>query len=222
MAPGRTLRAGLLLLVAAVCAIFGCGLPDAVPELDPPLDPRTSGVQEQFTFAAPASIGSPFQGIEIYYRFAGVGSRSESGLESRGDLLQAGFRRVASGTDDDPPSLPLIDRPAAGVVVTLDFSGVGIGTDPVATYDGQGGSARQVSLRRAVRGDDGRYKRFACGEFAGGDGDYAAVEAELGDTENCEPVQLQLYALSYGSTDRITVYSDALNLQTVDLTFRRR
>ena len=225
MALGRTLRAGALGVVAAICATAGCGLPDARPVLPPPTDPGSSVTAKQFTFAVPESAairmaekaGAPFRGIELYYRIVPVESEPERDLESREELAAAGFRRIASSTDDDPPSLPLIDGPDAGAVVTLDFSLIDIGKDPVAKWDGG-----EVSLRRAVRSGTDDYKRFACDEFVLGDADIGTVTEELADPENCETVQLQLYALSYGATDRFTVYSEPLNLRSIDLTFRRQ
>ena len=219
MALGRTLRAGALVIAAAICATSGCGLPDARPVLPPPTDPQSSATAKQFTFAVPDSTAAPFLGIELYYRIVPVESVRERDLESREELVAGGFRRIASSTDDAPPSLPLIDGPGTGVVVTLDFSRADIGEDPVATWSGE---KRRVYLRRAVRSGTDGYKRFACDEFVGGDVDIETVAKELADPENCETVQLQLYALSYGATDRFTVYSEALNLRSITLTFGRR
>lgn len=222
MALGRTLRAGALVVAAAICAASGCGLPDDRPVLPPPTAPASSATAKQFTFAVPDSTAPPFLGIELYYRIVPVGSVPARDLESREELAAGGFRRIASSTDDHPPSLPLIGGPAAGAVVTLDFSRADIGADPVATFRHRDGGARRVSLRRAVRSGTDDYRRFACDEFRPGDDDIDTVEDELADPENCEMVQLQLYALSYGSTDRFTVYSEALDLRSIDLTFGRQ
>ena len=227
MALERSLCAGALVVAAAICVTSGCGLPDPRPVLPPPTDPESSATAKQFTFAVPDSTalrraevaGAPFLGIELYYRIAPVESVPGRDLESREQLVASGFRRIASSTDDDPPSLPLIDGPGPGVVVTLDFSRADIGDDPVATWDGL---ERRVSLRRAVRSGTDDYKRFACDEFVDGDGDIETVTEELADPENCATVQLQLYAFSYGATDRFTVYSEALNLGSIDLTFGRQ
>ena len=224
MALRRTLRTGALLLAVAICATSGCGLPDARPDLPPPTDPEPSQTAQQFTFKAPASTAEPLLGVEIHYRFAEVGPVLDRNLESRTDLRETGFRRLASGNDRYPsPTLPLIDDPRAGVVVTVDFSEVAVGEDPMATYVDRDGRERRVSLRRAVHQvDDGQYKRFACGEFDSDDADVRVVEEQLADTEVCRPVQLQLYALSYGAADVFTVYSDVLHLGTIDVTFERR
>lgn len=222
MAFGRTLRAGALLLAAAICATSGCGLPDARPVLPPPTDARSSVTAKQFTFAVPESTAAPFLGIELYYRIVPVNSVPEHDLESREELAAAGFGRIASSTDDHPPSLPLIDGPGTGVAVTLDFSGADIGADPVATFRHRDGGERLVSLRRAVRSGADGYKRFACDEFSPGDVDIETVTEELADPENCGTLRLQLYALSYGATDRFTVYSEALNLQSITVRFGRR
>ena len=146
------------------------------------------------------------------------------GLESREELAAGGFLRIASSTDDDPPSLPLIDGPRAGTVITLDFSEADIGRRPGSHLGPATAGARSVSLRRAVRSGTDDYKRFACDEFASGDADIASVTEQLADPDGCEMVQLQLYALSYGvtDTDRSTVYSEALNLHSIDLKFGRR
>ena len=226
MALGRTLRAGALVVAAAICATSGCGLPDARPVLPPPTDADSSDTAKQFTFKVPDSTAAPFLGIELYYRIVPVESEPGRELESREELVAGGFRRIASSTDDDPPSLPLIGGPGDGTTITLDFSGADLGEDPAATWDGDGG-ARSVSLRRAVRSSTDDYKRFACGEFDPGDVDIATVTEELADPNNCEVVQLRLYALSYGATDRTTdrfivVYSEALNLPSITLKFGRR
>ena len=211
------------MLVVAICATSGCGLPDARPDLPVPRNPQSNDAFDWFRFTVPSSIAAPFLGVEVYYRFAAAESASEGDLESRVDLLARGFLRIASSNDRYPsPDYPLIDRPGAGVQVTLDFSGVDIGTDPVATFLDRGGSERRVLLRRADHDNDGRYKRFACDEFATGDDDVDSVEDQLADSEDCGIVQLQVYALSYdGGTDRFTVYSDAAYLGTIDLTFGR-
>ena len=221
MALGRTLRAGALVIAAAICATSGCGLPDARPVLPPPTDAGSSVTAKQFTFAVPKSTTAPFRGIELYYRIFPIESVPERDLESREELAAAGFRRIASSIDDHPPSLPLIDEPDAGVVVTLDFSRADIGKAPVATFRHRDGGDRDVDLRRVVRSGTGDYKRFACDDFDPGDVDIETVTEELADPENCEMVQLQLFALSYGATDRFTVYSEALNLQSITLTFGR-
>lgn len=223
MALGRTLRAGALGVAAAICATTGCGLPDDRPVLPPPTNPESSATAKQFTFVvvvpeSTVATVAPFRGIELYYRIIPVASVPERDLESREELAAAGFRRVASSTDDDPPSLPLIDGPGSGVVVKIDFSEAETGKDPKARWDDE----RSVALRRAVRSGTNDYKRFACGEFVPGDVDIETVTEELADPENCETVQLQLYALSYGDTDRFTVYSEALNLGSITLTFRRQ
>jgi hypothetical protein len=223
VALGRTLRAGALVVAAAICATSGCGLPDDRPVLPPPTDPESSATAQQFTFKVSESTAprTRFLGIELYYRIVGVDSVSGRDLESREELVAGGFRRIASSTDDDPPSLPLIDGPGAGTVITLDFSGADIGEDPVATWDG---GERRVSLRRAVRSGTDDYKRFACDEFDPGDVDITTVTEELADPNDCEVVQLRLYALSYGATDPdgFTVYSEALDLHSITLTFGRR
>ena len=222
MAPGRTLRAGALVVAVAICATSGCGLPDARPVLPPPTDPESSATAKQFTFAVPDSPAAPFLGIELYYRIVPVDSAPERDLESREELTDAGFLPIASSTDDHPRSLPLIDGPGSGVEVTLDFSATDIGADPVATFRHRDGGERRVSLRRAVRSGTDDYKRFACDEFSSGEADIDSVQDELADRDNCEMVRLQLYALSYGATDRFTVYSEALNLRSITLTFGRR
>lgn len=220
MALGRTLRSGALAVAVVICATSGCGLPDARPVLPSPTDPRSSATAQQFTFAAPEVIAAPFLGIELYYRIVPVESAPARDLESPRELDDDGFLPIASSIDDDPRSLPLIAGPGTGVEVTVDFSGVDIGSEPVATYRHRDGGIRRVTLRRAVRSNDD-YKKFACDEFDANDVDIETVAVELADPENCETVQLQLYALSYG-TDLFTVYSDALDLGTIDLTFGRR
>ncbi len=222
MALARTLRAGALVVAVAICATSGCGLPDARPVLPPPTDPDSSVTARRFTFKVPDSTDAPFLGIELYYRIVPVGSVPEPDRESREELAAHGFRRIASSTDDDPPSLPLIDGPDAGVVVTIDFSDFNEaepGEDP-PTASWAGGD--DVSLRRAVRSGTDGYKRFACDQFDPGDVDIGTVTDELADPGNCEMVQLQLYALSYGATDRFTVYSEPLYLHSIDLTFMRQ
>jgi len=222
VALGQTLRAGALLLAVAICAASGCGLPDARPDIPPPTDADSSQTGRQFTFRVPESTVAPFRGVEVYYRFAEVGTVLDRFLESNTDLLEQRFRRLASSNDRYPsPTLPLIDQPGADVVVTVDFSGVTFGMDPVVTYLDRDGNARRLSLRRAVDQSDGQYDRFACEEFDSDDDDVDGVVEELADTEDCEQVQLQLYALSYGRTDVFTVYSDALHLGAIDLTFGR-
>ena len=229
MALARTLRAGALGLALAVGAFSGCGLPDALPELPPPTEPDSSTTSEQFTFKVPTATDEPFLGVEVYYRLSTGDAADEDGI-ALSELMALGFRRISSETDRYPaPVRPLIAQPRAGATVTLDFSEVDIGADPVATYRDTGGAQRRVSLRRAVHhAADGRYKRFACEEFDGGDGgigrdaDIESVAGQLGGDEACERVQIQLYALSYGGTDRFTVHSVALDLGTIEVTFGRR
>ena len=222
MALRRTLRAVPLALAAALCATAGCGLPDARPELPPPTDGDASATAEQFTLIVPSATGEPFLGVEVYYRLAAFGSVPARDLETRTDLMAQGFLRVASSTDRSPsPNRPLIAAPGAGVEVTLDFSEVDIGQDPPATYRDRSDRVRSVSLRRAIDQSDGQYKRFACEQFDSDDSDVESVEDELTGTDGCESVQLQLYALSYGESASIPLYSDAVDLGTIHLTFGR-
>jgi hypothetical protein len=216
----RTLHSVPLLLATALCAVAGCGLPDARPDLPPPIAGDASVTAEQFTLTVPSATEPPFLGVELYYRLTAVGSVRARDLETRADVLAQGFRRVASSTDRYPsPTLPLIAAPGAGVVVTLDFSEVDLGKDPAATFRDRNGTERRVSLRRAIDESDGRYKRFACDQFDDGDSDIGTVEEELTGADACESVQLQLYAVSYGGTESLTVYSDTVDLGTINLTF---
>ena len=221
MALGRPLRAAAFVFAVVICATSGCGLPDARPNLPAPgVDDDASPVFQRFTLLVPRSTVAPFLGVELYYRFSTVGSEPERDVESLALLLERGFHRIARHDDrvsDINP--PLIDRPAAGEVVTLDFSR-DLGPDPVASFLDRDGGERRVPLRRAAS-HNGEYKRFACDEFARGDQDIGSVVDQLADTEDCDTVQLKIYALSYGGTDRFTVYSDAVNLGTIDLTFGR-
>ena len=173
MALARTLRAGALVVAAAICATSGCGLPDDRPVLPPPTAPASSATAKQFTFAVPDSAeldstAARFLGIELYYRIVPVDAVPGRDLESREDSWRradSAASRAAPTTD--PPSLPLIEGAGcSGVVVTLDFSGADIGEAPVATFRHRDGGERRVSLRRAVRSGTNHYKRFACDEFS--------------------------------------------------------
>ena len=221
MALGRPLRAAAFVFAVVICATSGCGLPDARPDLPPPEALGSSDTQKQFTFSVPRSTAAPFLGIELYYRLSTVGSQEEGEADSRAELLQRGFHRIARHDDRYPDiNYPLIDRPAAGVVVRVDFGPVSEGAEPFVLFRDRDRNEQRVSLRRADRDNEGRYKRFACDDFATGDEDIDSVEEQLADTEDCGDVQLIAYALSYGGTDRFTVYSDAVDLGTIDLTFR--
>ena len=223
MALGRPLRVAALGFAVAICATSGCGLPDARRDPPPPLEPDSSDTFQWFRFAVPHSTAAPFLGIELYYRFAAVDSARARDLESWGDVRAAGFHRIAR--DDDRVTRinhPLIDRPAAGVVVQVDFGQVSEGTEPIVVFQDQDGNERRVSLRRAVPDDEGRYKAFTCDEFAGGDTDIGSVVDQLAVDCGNSKVQIQAYAFSYGQTpDSRAVYSDALDLGTIDLTFGR-
>ena len=233
MALRPRMRTGALVLVVAACATAGCGLPDALPTLPAPQEPGSSIARREFTFSVPGNTASPFLGIELYYRLSPVGSEPVVNAESRTDLQARGFHRVARHDDRYPsPDRPLIDQPGAGAVVTVDFSGTETGEDPIATFRDRDGGTREVSLRRSVNHPNGEYKRFACDEFVTGDNgtnddpgdiDIESVQDELADPGDCEIVRLQLYALSYGEADRLPgVYSDGLDLGTIDLRFEKR
>ena len=143
-------------------------------------------------------------------------------LESRADVRAAGFHRLAR--DDDRVTRinrPLIDRLAAEAVVRVDFGPASEGAEPFALRDRDGNEGR-VYLRRAVHDNEGRYKPFSCDEFADGDFDISSVEDQLAVDCGTSAVQLQAYAFSFGRTpDGIAVYSDAVDLGTIDLTFGR-
>ena len=226
MALGRPLRAAAFVFAVVICATSGCGLPDARPNLPPPQKPDSSDTFQWFRFAVPPSTAVPrstaaaFLGFELYYRFAAVDSARARDLESRDDVRAAGFHRIAR--DDDRVTRinhPLIDRPAAGVVVQVDFGQVSEGSEPFVVFQDQDGNERRV--RRAVPDDEGRYKAFTCDEFARGDTDIGSVVDQLAVDCGNSKVQLQAYAFSYGQTpDSRAVYSDAVDLGTIDLTFR--
>ena len=220
MALGRPLRAAAFVFAVVICATSGCGLPDARPDLPAPEEgDNASPIFQRFTFVAPLTTAAPFLGVELYYRFSTVGSERERDMVSLALLLQRQFHRIAR--DDDRVSdinPPLIERPAAGEVVTLYFSRVDLGT--VAIFRDGDGVERRVPLLRAVS-RDGRYKPFTCDEFADVDVDIGSVVDQLAVDCSTSAVQLQVYALSFGRTpDGIAVYSDAVDLGTIDLTFR--
>ena len=222
MALGRPLRAAAFVFAVVICATSGCGLPDARPNLPPPEALGSSDTQKQFTFSVPRSTAAPFLGIELYYRLSTVGSQEEGAADSRAELLQRGFHRIARDDDRYPDiNYPLIDRPAAEAVVRVDFGPVSEGTEPFVVFRDRDGNERRVSLRRAVYDNDGRYKPFTCDEFAADDADIGSVEDQLAVDCGTSAVQLQVYAFSYGQTpDGKAVYSDPLDLGTIGLTFR--
>ena len=217
------LRAGALLLAAAICATSGCGLPDARPDISPPEPGPPDDAFKVLRLTAPSSIAAPFLGVEVYYRFAGQNSPSVRGLESLEQVRSAGFQRLAAGDDRVTQiNFPLIARPAAEVTVQLDFGPVSSGGEPLVRFGDQDGNERQVSLRRAVAESDGQYKRFNCDEFAAGDSDIGSVQDQLAGDCGTSAVRLQAYAFSYGRTpDGIAVHSDAVDLETIDVTFGR-
>ena len=222
MALRRTLRAAALVLTVAICATSGCGLPDARPDLPPPTDPDSSDARKQFAFSVPGSTAPPFLGVEVYYRIFPVGGRNAEGIETVGELSDAGFVRMARPDDRDVRvNYPLIDRPIANARVTVDFGPVTAGEEPFASFRGRDGTQPRI-LRRGIA-ENGEFKRFLCTEFEDGDKDMVPeVQDQLVDTEDCGIVQLKVYALAYGRTpDGIDVYSDAVDLGTIDLTFGR-
>jgi hypothetical protein len=221
LALGRPLRAAAFVFAVVICATSGCGLPDARPNLAPPVEPHSSDTGKQFTFTVPGSTAAPFLGVEVYYRIFPVGDRNGEGIETVGELMGAGFVRMAGPDDRDiRVHYPLIDGPAANSEVTLDFDPVTFGEEPFASFRGRNGTVRRT-LRRGIA-EDGEFKRFLCTEFDDGDDDVVPeVRNQLADTEDCGIVQLVAYALSYGGNDRFTVYSDAVFLGTIGLTFGR-
>ena len=223
MALGRPLRAGALLLAVAVCAASGCGLPDARPDIPPPEPGRPDGAFILLRLTVPSSVAAPFLGVEVYYRFAGQDSQGVRGLESLEEVRSAGFHRLAASDDRVAQiNYPLIDRPAAEAIVQVDFGPAVSGGEPVVRFGDRDGNARQVSLRRAVADSDGQYKPFSCDEFADGDVDIVSVQDELVADCGTSAVRLQAYAFSYGRTpDGIAVHSDAVDLETIDVTFGR-
>ena len=222
MALRRPLRAAALVLAVAVCATYGCGLPDARPDLPSPEALAPDDAFDWFRFAVPSSIAAPFLGVEVYYRLAAVGSDPVRNPESRNEVRDAGFHRVARSEDRVTRiNHPLIDRPAAEVVVRVDFGPVSQGAEPFILFRDRDGNEQQVSVRRAVH-DDGLFKSFTCDDFADGDFDIGSVRDQLAVDCGTSAVRLQAYAFSYGRTpDGTAVYSDAVDLDTIDLTFGR-
>ena len=222
MALGRPLRAAAFVFAVVICATSGCGLPDARPNLPPPLEPDSSDTFKRFHFAVPSSTAAPFLGVEVYYRFFDVNVAGDGRLESHDELTQRGFIRFARH-DDRPTDVkrPLIDRPAAQAEVIVQFNTVAGGAEPVASFPNRDGVRQSVAMRRGVQDDARvRFKRFQCTEFAQNDSDVPdEVEDELsGDCRN--RVQIQAYALSYGRTaEGFTVYSDATFLGAITIAF---
>ncbi len=211
----------MLLAAALTGAVGGCGLP-ANPQapLPRPTAPSASTILHRFTFSQPAGpIGGDVVsfGYEVYYRFSAPGAFTDRNLGS----LAAVRRRFVRLADEDrrhpvdQADRPLIKVPNTGRhgTITLDFSPVSGGGDPVAT-----GGERAVSLRRGVEQTDGRYERFTCDQFQAGDADVAALPQLANDCAG-EPFYLQLYVLSYGrGGDGRERYSEPLYLGSIFLT----
>ena len=218
MASGILLRGALLL----ACLVAGCGLPDRRPDLAPPIARNPNDVLDEFSFAVPSSRTAAFRGYEVYYRFFRAGAPVERDLESREELTEREFHRLARSEDRVTQlNLPLIDRPEAGAEVVLQFDPVG-GGDPVAQFRNENGNVRRIALRRGGTDDNGAFKRFSCAAFdADHDRDLNGVADVL--TSDCSaPLQLALYAFAYGSADRVTAYSRAVFLGAIEVTFQRQ
>ena len=221
MASGIPLR-GTLLFACLACLVAGCGLPDRRPDLAPPIAPSAKDALDQFSFTAPSSRTEAFRGYEVYYRFFRSGAPVERNLESRQELTEQDFHRLAPlGDRVTQINVPLIDRPEAGEEVVLRFDPVEDGGDPVAQFRDENGNERRIRLRRGGADDNGEFKRFSCAEFdADDDRDLSGVADVL--TSDCSaPMQLALYAFAYGGSDRVTAYSRAVYLGAIEVTFRR-
>lgn len=211
----------MLLAAALTGAVGGCGLP-ANPQapLPRPTAPSASTILHRFTFSQPVPIGGDVVsfGYEVYYRFSAPGASTDRNL---GSLAAVRRRFVRLADADRRHPVDQADRPLIKVpnveshTITLDFSPVGGGGDPVAR--GTGGVSA-VSLRRGVERTDGSYERFTCDQFQAGDADVAALPQLANDCAG-EPFQLQLYVLSYSrSDDGRERYSEPLYLGSIFLT----
>ena len=220
MALHRQFRAGALVLAVAVCAASGCGLPDALPTLPAPAADPDSTIFERFRFTVPESPGAPFVGVEVYYRLYDVNDAAELDIETREDLLERNFVRFARHDDRAGQiNLPLIDQPAPGTTVTLQFDSIEGGAELAALFRNRNNVFEQVALRRGVRDDGDEFKPFLCSKFEPGDRDVSSSAQEELPGDCASKVQIQAYALSYGRTDRFTVYSDAVFLGAINLAF---
>ena len=213
----------MLLAAALAGAVGGCGLP-ANPQapLLRPTAPSASTILHRFTFSQPAD---PIDGdvvsfgYEVYYRFSAPGAFADRNLGSLAAVRRR-FVRLADADKRHPvdqADRPLIKVPNTGRhgTITLDFSPVSGGGDPVAR--GTGGVS-DVSLRRGVEQTDGSYEKFTCDQFQAGDADVKALP-QLADDCIGEPFQLQLYVLSYGRNgDGRERYSEPLYLGSIVLT----
>lgn len=215
----------MLLAAALTGAVGGCGLP-ANPQAPPPRPtaPSASTILHRFTFSQPQltdAVGDTVGvfGHEVYYRFSAPGAFTDRNLGSLAAVRRR-FVRLADADKRHPvdqADRPLIKVPNTGrhETITLDFSPVSGGGDPVAT--GTGGVS-DVSLRRGVEQPDGSYEKFTCDQFQAGDADVAALPQLANDCAG-EPFQLQLYVLAYGrGGDGRERYSEPLYLGSIFLT----
>ena len=212
-----------MLLAVLACLIPGCGLPDRRPDLDPPIARNANDILDQFEFEVPSSPRAEFRGYEVYYRFFRVDASVERNLESREQLTEREFHRLARPEDRITRlNLPLIDRPAAGTEVVVRFDPIEHGEEPVAEFRDGNGNDETVALRRGGTNDNGEFKRFSCMEFDTGDDRDLREVADVLASDCSGPMQLALYAFAYGVSDRATVYSRIEFLGAIEVSFQRQ
>lgn len=216
----RRRAAGALLAAALAGALLGgCGLPsDPQAPPRPPTAPTASTTTHRFSFSQPAEpVADAVRfGYEIYYKFWALGAFTDRNLRDLAALRRRGFVRLADASKRDPvdqADRPLISVATGSHTITLDFSPLRYGGDPVAT----GGSISEISLRRGVERTDGSYEPFACDRFLARHRDVEELE-QLADDCAGERFQLRLYALSYSRDHNGRErYSEALDLGSIVL-----
>ena len=201
----RRRSAGALLAAALAGALLGgCGLPsDPQAPPRPPTAPTASTTTHRFSFSQPAEpVADAVRfGYEIYYKFWALGAFTDRNLRDLAALRRRGFVRLADASKLDPVDqadrpLILIKVATGSHTITLDFSPLRYGGDPVAT----GGSISEISLRRGVERTDGSYETFTCDRFLARHADVEGLKQLVDDCAG-EPFQLELYALSYSRDD---------------------
>ncbi len=233
---GRLL-VGLALAAALPC---GCGIED-IPVLNPPQFFDANDSFDYFAIRITESNDegnlpedkADFLGVEVYYKFYGYGSLGsiQSGLATHSEVVNAGFRRLASTADRESlVEYPLIKVPEADrgerATITLDFSPLQQYPTPgqpflFAVPDTTGLTIADTEFRRGVVYPvDDTFKKF----YSDDDDGFLPADADistLGLAANTDhEVYIALYALSYGIDNQrfTTLYSRAVFLTSIQVT----
>jgi hypothetical protein len=213
----------LIITATLLLSVVGCGI-EYILALEQPIYIETSetlGTFKVFTDSRhDVPIPDQFLGVEFYYKFYEIDTDPEGDLENVDQLVQRGFFRLTSETEDSPSFItrPLVYIPSSPIYrrdhridITLDFSDMDDvylnaydDTDSIDLSD-----YSHFMIRRGVYDIIDEFKSFSDLDIDPDDDDLSSLDENA--VLNRE-LKIAIYSVTFGKQDFTDAYSKPLFL----------